>query len=206
MLDRLIDLVDRLGTWGYLVVFVVVVLECQALLGLFMPGESLVVAAGLLSSLGYLRPTTVIVVAALAAILGDSISYELGRWLGRPWLLKPRRWLRLRPEHVARVEGFFERHGAKSVVAGHFMHVLRALMPFVAGMSHMRYSRFLVFNAIGCVAWATVFVLLGYFVGESWHLIAGWIGGLSAAVVGLLLLAAAAGWWWRRRKRRRDAL
>ena len=196
MLDSLIDLANHLGAWGYLIIFLVVVLECQALLGLFMPGESLVIAGGFLASQGVFDRWTLIGVVAFAAILGDSISFEMGRQLKRDWLLKPRRWFRMRPEHLARVETFFRRHGAKSVFAGHFLHVLRAGMPFVAGMSRMHYPRFLVFNAAGCVVWATIFVLVGYYAGASWSLMVDRIGRAGIVIEGVLLLAAGLGWWW----------
>lgn len=202
MLDRLIDWVDRLGPWGYAIVFVVVALECQALLGLFMPGESLVVAAGFFASQDVLDRADLIVVVTLAAIVGDSISFELGRQLKRDWLLKPRRWFRLRPEQLARVESFFWRHGGPAVFAGHFLHVMRALMPFVAGMARMRYVRFLVFNAAGCAVWATAFVLVGYYAGASRSLVTGRIGCVGAVVVGALALAVVGMWFWRKRHSR----
>lgn len=196
MLENLIDRVGQMGAWGYGAVCVVVALECQALLGLFMPGESLVIAGGFLASQGVFDRWTLIGVVAFAAIVGDSISFEMGRHFKRDWLLKPRRWFRLRPEQLARVETFFRRHGAKSVFAGHFLHLLRAGMPFVAGMSRMHYPRFLVFNAAGCVFWATIFVLFGYYAGASWSLMVDRIGRAGIAIVGALLLAVGLGWWW----------
>ena len=195
MLDRLINLANHLGAWGYLIIFLVVVLECQALLGLFIPGESLVIAGGFLAAQGVFEPYTLIVGVSLAAILGDSISFELGRRLGRAWLVSPRR-LRLWPKLLSRVETFFHRHGDKSVFAGHFLHVMRALMPFVAGMSRMNYPRFLVFNTAGCVVWATFFVLLGYFVGASWVWVAKWVGHAGAVIAGVLVLVMVWVWFW----------
>jgi len=88
MLDYLISFVGRLGHWGYLVIFLIVALECQPLLGLVMPGESLVLVGGFFAGQGLLDPGVLIFVISIAAILGDSISYELGRYLGRGWLLK----------------------------------------------------------------------------------------------------------------------
>lgn len=197
MLNHLIDFVGHLGHWGYLVIFIVVALECQALLGLFMPGESLVLVGGFFAEQRLLDLRVLIFVISSAAILGDSIGYELGRHLGRGWLLIHGRRFGLRQEHLDRVDGFFVRHGGKAVFGSHFLHLLRALMPFVAGARRLRYVKFLLFNAVGCIVWATVFASLGYLTGETWRVAAKWIGAASEIVGGALLLAIALGWLWR---------
>jgi undecaprenyl-diphosphatase len=197
MLDYVINFAGTLGHWSYLVIFIVVVLECQALLGLVMPGESLVLAGGFFAGQGVLNPWVLICVISIAAIIGDSIGYELGRILGRGWLLKLGGRFGLRQEHLNRADGFFARHGGKAVFGGHFLHLLRSLMPFVAGERRMRYQKFLLFNSIGCIVWASVFVLLGYVAGESWRAAAKWIGIASEIVGGALLLTIAAVMLWR---------
>ncbi len=206
MLDHLINIAGRLGHWGYLVVFLVLALECLPLLGFVMPGESLVLMGGFLAGQGVLDPGVLILVISLAAILGDSISYELGRHLGQEWLLQHGRRFGLRQEHLERVDGFFVRHGGKAVCGGHFLHLLRALMPFVAGARRMRYLKFLLFNAVGCIVWATVFVWLGYFAGASWRVAAKWIGRGSEIAGGALLLVFVLGWLWRWLGRHEDAV
>jgi len=197
MLDHLINLVGHLGHWGYLVIFVVVALECQPVLGIVMPGESLVMVGGFFAGQGLLDLWGLVFVIAVAAIIGDSIGYELGRHWGQEWLLKHGRRFGLRQKHLDRVDGFFVRHGGKAVFGSHFLHLLRALMPFVAGSHRMHYPRFLLFNAVGCIIWATTFVLLGYFVGTSWRVVATWIGRTSAIIGGALLLVLAWVWLWR---------
>lgn len=197
MLDYLINIVGGLGHWGYLVIFLVLALECQPLLGFIVPGESLVLLSGFLAGEGLLDPGVVIFVISVAAILGDSVGYELGLHLGREWLLKQGKRFGLRQEHLDRADGFFVRHGAQAVFGGHFMHLLRALMPFVAGARHMRYRRFFLFNAAGCILWASVFVCLGYAAGESWRVAAKWIGRGSEIAGGALLLAITLSWLWR---------
>ena len=199
MIDRLIQIVARVGHWGYLIIFVVVVLECQALLGFFMPGESLVMVGGFFAAQGDLNPGLLIVVVAVAAMVGDNISFELGRHFGRGWILAHGARFGLRPERLDRVDRFFDRHGGQAVFTGHFLHVLRALMPFVAGTRHMRYWRFLAYNSAGCVVWAAIFVYVGYFVGESWRVVEKWLGRAGALVAGVLLVAILAGSIWRRR-------
>lgn len=196
MLDSLTHFISLFGFWGYLVIFVIVALECQAILGLFMPGESLVLIAGFLAQQGTFDPGVLAFVIAAAAILGDSIGYELGRRLGLGWLIQSGRRFGLRQESLDRVDRFIARHGGKAVFAGHFMHMMRALMPFIAGASRMRYRQFLVFNAAGCILWATAFVAIGYFAGASWRVAARWIGRASEIIGGAILLAIALGWLW----------
>lgn len=197
MLDGLTHFISDCGSWGYMVVFVIVVLECQAILGLFMPGESLVLIAGFLAQQGIFEPGSLVFVIAVAAILGDSIGYELGRHLGLGWLIQSGRRVGLRQESLDRVDRFFARHGGKAVFASHFMHMMRALMPFIAGASRMRYRQFLVFNAAGCIVWTTTFIAIGYFLGESWQVAAKWIGHASEIIGGAILLAILLGWLWR---------
>ena len=197
MFDNVINFVSLIGHWGYLVIFLIVMLECQALLGLFMPGESLVLAGGFLAEQGLFDPGVLIFVISAAAILGDSIGYELGRHLGRGWLIKQGRRLWFHQEHLDRVDRFLEQHGRKAVFASHFMHLMRAMMPFAAGASRMRYWRFLIFNAGGCIVWAATFITLGYFVGTSWQVAAKWVGRASEIIGGALLLTIALGWLWR---------
>ncbi len=197
MLDHLIKIAGGLGHWAYLVIFIVAVLECQALLGLVMPGESLVLVGGFFAEQGLLDLSTLIFVVSIAAILGDSIGYEFGRHLGQEWLLKRGARFGLRQEHLNRVDDFFVHHGGKSVFGSHFLHLLRSLMPFVAGVRRMHYLKFLLFNAMGCIVWATVYVVLGYLAGASWRIAAQWIGHASEIAGGALLFAIALGWTWR---------
>lgn len=196
MLDSLTHFISLFGSWGYLVVFGIVALECQAILGLFIPGESLVLVAGFLAQQGIFDLGDLIFVIAAAAILGDSIGYKLGRHLGLKWLIQSGRRFGLRQESLNRVDQFFTRHGGKAVFASHFMHMMRALMPFIAGASRMRYRQFLVFNAAGCIVWASTFVAIGYFLGASWQVAAKWIGRASQIIGGAILLAIVMGWLW----------
>jgi undecaprenyl-diphosphatase len=197
MLEYLINFAGHLGHWGYLVIFLVVVLECQALLGLVMPGESLVLAGGFFASQGLFDPLLLVIVISSAAIIGDSIGYELGRRLGRDWLLKHGKRFGLCQEYLNRVDLFFERHGGKAVFTGHFLHLLRSMMPFVAGDCRMRYQKFFVFNALGCIVWSSMFVSLGYLAGESWRVAANWVGVAGEIIGGTLLLAITLVWLWR---------
>ncbi len=196
-LEYLVDLTARLGQWGYLIVFLVVMLESQALLGFFMPGESFVLLGGFLAGRGVLDLDALILTIFMAATVGDSIGFVLGQHLGREWLVRHGRWIGLSEHHLEKVESYFQRHGGKSVFASHFMHLLRALIPFMAGASGMTYWRFVLYNAIGCALWAGTFALLGYFFGQSWDMLEKWIGRAGEIVGVVLLLVLALGWLWR---------
>jgi undecaprenyl-diphosphatase len=135
MVDALIDLAARLGTWGYLVIFAAAVLEASAFLGLVVPGETIVIASGFLAWQGLFDVRDVIIVATIGAIIGDSIGYELGRHFGRPWLLSHGRYIGLTPRRVRRVDAFFERHGGKAVLLGRFVGIVRALAHFISSTS-----------------------------------------------------------------------
>ena len=191
MLDRIIYAVDHLGYWGFVIVFLVVLTECQAVIGLLVPGESLVLASGFMAAQGLFGISDLILVVATAAIVGDSISFELGRRLGRDWLLRRGRRFGITSRRLDKVEAFFPRHGGKAVFLSHFLHLGRALMPFLAGASKMHYRRFFSYNAAGCLVWASIFVVLGYIAGESWRLVEKWIG-RAGLLFGLLPIIVSA--------------
>ena len=163
-----------------------------------MPGETIVVAGGMLASFGVLQLPQTMVVAVAGALTGDNVGYWLGRRLGRPWLerMLGKRRAGARSSILARVDDLFTRHGGKAVLIGRFIGFLRALAPFVAGASRMPYSRFVVCNAIGATCWGICFVLLGYFLGSSWTLVERWLGRVGV-VTGLVVIAATV-WWLRR--------
>lgn len=197
MLQYLIHLIERLGHWGYLVIFVSATLESAAFLGLVIPGESLVLVAGFLAAQGLLDLDVLIVTVAVGAALGDSIGYEMGRRMGRPALIHYGSRFGLTDASVGKADAFFVKHGNKTVFLGRFVGFARALVPFLAGSSHMPYRQFLPYNAIGAVLWASAVTLLGYFLGESWHSAERWIGRGSAVIGGLLLFAILLVWLWR---------
>lgn len=203
MLQYLLDLVGRLGHWGYAIVFVAAMLESAAFTGLFVPGESLVLASGFLAHLGVLNLDAVIAAAAIGATVGDNIGYQLGDRLGRTWLLHYGGRVGLRPADLARAEAFFVRYGGKAVFFGRFIGFARALVPFVAGATRMPYRRFLIYNALGAILWTVGFVFLGYALGASWRRAEAWIGRAGTVVVGAVILAVVVTRVWRRRARRR---
>lgn len=188
MLDHLAQLIGQSGIWGYFLIFLVVLLECQPLFGLFMPGESAVVLAGFLAGQSLLDPFVLIAVVTGAAATGDSIGFELGRRYGKDWLVKWEGKFGVQQTRLGRVEAFFHAHGGKAVFAGHFTHVMRAMMSFVAGTSRMSSWKFLLCNAMGCFVWSICFVLAGYLAGEHWQLVSKWLGRTGEFVLLVIIL------------------
>ncbi len=188
MIDHFIAWVSGIGPWAYVAIFLVVSLESAAFLGFLMPGETLVFLGGFLAARGILDLKLLIPLVATAAILGDSVGYELGRLLQKSWFLRYGRWLGLREEHWKRIEDFFQRHGGKTVFLARFSAFFRILVPFFAGAVGLRYLHFLLFNVLGGILWAATSVSIGYLAGESWREVEHWIG-RGALLVAILILA-----------------
>jgi membrane-associated protein len=153
--------------------------------GLPIPGETSLLASAVLASDGRLALPLVIAVAAGAAIAGDNVGYLIGRRGGRWLLARPGRWEQQRRRLLAQGEAFFERHGGKAVFLARWAPGLRVTGAWMAGAGQMRWSRFLVWNALGGAAWASTIALAGFFLGKTASAIAG-----SAGVAVLVLVAA----------------
>lgn len=194
MLEYLTDLITRLGQWSYLLIFAVATAESAAFLGLLVPGESVVLIAGFLAGQGVLDLDALIVTVTLGATLADNLGYELGRRLGRPWAARHGTRFGLDDERLRKADAFFGRHGGKAVFLGRFVGFARALVPFIAGSTRMRYAGFLLYNALGASLWTMTVVLLGYFVGR---LAERWIGKASAVLAAGLLMVLVLAWLWR---------
>ncbi|MCL5942617.1 MAG: bifunctional DedA family/phosphatase PAP2 family protein [Actinobacteria bacterium] len=181
------------GQWGLWIVFAVAFLETSAMVGLLVPGETVVLLAGALAAQGVLDLGDLLVVVAVAAILGDSVGYLLGRRLGREYVLRHPRLFRVKSHHFERVDRYFGRHGGKTIMLGRWVGFLRSLAPFIAGSARMPYGRFLLFNVVGGVTWAVSITLLGFVFGKSYHLVEKWLGRVSLF---LLLFAVTAVFFW----------
>lgn len=169
-------------------------------MGIPLPGETALITASVLAHDGTLRIELVIAVAAAGAIIGDNIGYLIGRGPGRRLLERPGRRQAQRREALARGEQFFERHGAKAVFLGRWVAVLRIWAAWIAGMTGMPWRTFLFWNALGGIAWAICFGVIGYLAGEAAARVIARVGVAAAIVIGLLALAA-----WIVVRRRRHA-
>lgn len=170
--------------------------------GVPLPGEASLIAAAVLASQGHLSLPVVIVLAAAAAIVGDNVGYLIGRRGGRWLLTRPGRWQQRRSVLLERGEAFFEHHGPKAVFFGRWLPWLRVTAAWLAGANRMRWPRFLFWNALGGVAWATSVGAAAYFLGKA---AAPLLGAVGIAGVVLVVLAASTILFVRRLRRRRVA-
>lgn len=173
----------------YLLVFVLPFVECSLFVGFLFPGETALLLGGVLASRGEVDVVTLCVLATLGAVLGDSIGYLVGRRFGPS--LQRSRLGRVVGERRWRVaEAFLRRRGGPAVFLGRFTALLRALVPSAAGMAHLPYRSFLLWNAVGGLVWANGSVLAGYAAGSSYTRVEGYLGRGALALTGLVVLAA----------------
>ena len=158
---------SKLGKLTYLFVGLAAFLETGAFIGLVAPGETVVLLAGAVAGQGETSVVLTIGIVWVCSFSGDSVSFLLGRRLGRGFILRHGPKVRITEERFARVEDYFSRHGGKTILIGRFIGLVRALAPFIAGSSEMRYSNFLPFSVLGTGLWSAGYVLLGYFASRS---------------------------------------
>jgi membrane-associated protein len=166
--DHLKELVQSYGTWTYAILFLIIFAETGIVIAPFLPGDSLLFAAGAVAALktdtGGLDVSVLCMLLIVAAILGDTANYHIGYFLG-PRVFKNPKSFWLNSKHLDRTQEFFDRYGGKTIILARFLPIVRTLAPFVAGVGKMNYGRFLLFNVVGAVVWVLTFVLLGYFFG-----------------------------------------
>jgi len=157
---------DSLIQWGgYTVLFAIVFAETGLLIGFFLPGDSLLVTAGLVASAGALNIWWLNVILIVAAVVGDSTGYAIGRRLG-PRLFTRQKSLLFNPAHVERTRHFYERYGAKTIVIARFVPIVRTFAPVLAGVGEMEYRRFVFYNVAGGVGWVVSMTSAGYLMGQ----------------------------------------
>ena len=157
-------IIAQIGGWSYLLLFLIIFAETGLVITPFLPGDSLLFVAGALAGKGMLNIAFLFIILSAAAILGDTINYWLGSWIGAKAF--DGRFRFLKPEHLEKTHRFFEKHGGKAVVLGRFVPLMRTFVPFVAGMGSMNYGRFITYNILGGVLWVSIFLFGGYFFGS----------------------------------------
>lgn len=198
MVQKVVDVL--LGVPPALALLIIAALvfgEAALFFGFVLPGETAVLYGGVLAAAGKVSVALVLLVVIVAAVVGDSVGFEVGRKLGPRIVRAP--VLRRHPDRVAAAQGYLRRRGGRAVVAGRWTAFLRAVMPALAGASRMEYPRFLAFNALGGVLWGTACVLLGYFAAHSLSRVTHYLGVTSGVIVVLIVLGLA--WAWHRRSR-----
>jgi len=165
-LDKhLAEVIQAYGAWTYALLFAIVFLETGLVVTPLLPGDSLLFAAGSFAALGALDVGTVFLLLSAAAILGDTVNYAIGAYLGPKVFHYPKSRF-FNPDHLRKTHEFYERYGGKTIVIARFVPIIRTFAPFVAGIGAMSYGRFLAYNVVGGILWVAVCVFAGYFFGN----------------------------------------
>ena len=164
--DHLHALLEAWGPWTYVILFAIILCETGLVVMPFLPGDSLLFAAGAMAALypDDLGLVPLLVLLSIAAILGDTINYSLGRWIG-PRAFSLNTWF-LKHDHLEKAQAFYHRHGGKTIVLARFVPIVRTFAPFVAGVGKMHYPTFLWFNVVGGLLWVGLCTVAGYFFGN----------------------------------------
>jgi membrane-associated protein len=196
--EHLREVVNDYGTWTYLVLFVIVFCETGLVVTPILPGDSLLFAAGAIAALGSLNPHLLVVLLTIAAILGDAVNYQIGRYIG-PAVFKKEDSRFFKKAHLEKTHAFYERYGGKTIIIARFVPIVRTFAPFIAGVGQMSYRQFALYNVIGAILWVVIGVYAGYLFGglqivkENFSLI-------IIAIVGISLLPALIEIWRAKRE------
>ncbi len=156
-------IIRQYGIWTYAILFLIIFVETGLVVMPLLPGDSLLFAAGTFAARGSLSPHMLFLLLTVAAILGDTVNYWIGHYVGP----RAQRGLRfVRQEYLDRTHAFYEKHGGKTIIIARFMPIVRTFAPFVAGIGAMEYGRFLLYNVVGAVLWISIFVYGGYYFGN----------------------------------------
>ncbi len=195
MVDRIVEFLRPYlsAPWGYLIVGAATFLENSVGAGVIIPGETLVIIGGFYARIGNLWLPWVIVAALVGAVLGDNVGYLIGRRYGRGLLERHGHRLFVTPERLERADGYYRRHGGKTVFLGRFVPVVRSVGCILAGIAHMPWRRFFVYDLAGAFVWAAGHSILGYAIGASYERWKKYLtpGGVVFLVVLLLLVGGA---------------
>lgn len=165
-LDKHLDDVCRnYGTWTYAILLAIIFCETGLVVTPFLPGDSLLFAAGAMSAKGSLDPWLLFLLLSVAAVVGDGVNYAIGKFLGPKVLKNPNSRI-FKKEYLDKTHAFYEKYGGKTIIIARFVPIVRTFAPFVAGVGTMTYSRFFAYNVIGGVAWVAICLFAGYFFGN----------------------------------------
>lgn len=162
---HLLALVQDYGVWVYAILFLIIYSETGLVIAPFLPGDSLLFVAGALCGMGALQLEWLVPLLMLAAFSGDNTNYWVGRLVGMQ-LLKRAGGRLIRREHIDKTHAFYERHGGKTVILARFLPIIRTFAPFVAGIGMMRYRKFVLFSALGSMAWISSLTVAGFLFGN----------------------------------------
>lgn len=164
-LDKhLLTLVTDYKSWVYLILFLIIFCETGLVVAPLLPGDSLLFAAGAIAALGTMNIWLLVVILCVAAILGDSVNYGIGKFIGIKVFEKNYRFIN--KKHLLKANAFYEKHGGKTIIIARFVPIVRTFAPFVAGIARMNYPRFLTYNIFGGLLWVFLCTFAGYFFGN----------------------------------------
>jgi len=163
--ESLLAITSAYGYLIYILIFIIIFAETGLVIMPFLPGDSLLFAAGALASLGSLNLTALLVIITIAAILGDTINYTIGHFFG-PKIFRKETGLFFNKKYLLKTEKFYEKNGPKTIILARFIPIIRTFAPFVAGIGNMNYPKFLTYNIIGGIAWVFIFIIAGYLFGN----------------------------------------
>ncbi len=158
------EIISNYGAWTYGILFFVIFMETGFVVTPFLPGDSLLFAAGTFAALGSLNPFYLFLLLTVAAILGDTVNYSIGKYIGPRAFSGDIKFLK--QEHLDKTQEFYKKHGGKAIILARFIPIIRTFAPFVAGIGTMKYRKFIAYNVIGGIAWVAIFTFLGYFFGN----------------------------------------
>lgn len=181
---HLVKMVAQYGLWIYAILFAIIFCETGLVVTPILPGDSLLFVAGAVAATGEMNVHLLVVLLIAAAILGNTVNYAIGRWLGKRFFTDRGSKL-LNPQHLEKANAFYERHGGKAIVISRFLPIVRTYVPFVAGMGGMHAARYTAFNVAGAVLWVGLLTYLGFFFGNI-----SWIrGNLTAIILGIIAVS-----------------
>ncbi len=157
--------INNYGALVYLILFAVIFCETGLVFLPFLPGDSLIFAAGTFAGIGQLNFWFLMILIILAAIIGDTVNYEIGKHFGRK-LLDNKKFTIVKKENLDKADALIAKYGSLAVFIARFMPIIRTIVPFVVGMGKLDYKKFITFNALGGITWVTLFLCLGYFFGN----------------------------------------
>lgn len=192
--EHLANIINQYGTWTYAILFLIIFMETGFVVTPFLPGDSLLFAAGTFAALGSLNVWLLILLLIIAAIAGDTVNYWIGHYLGdRAYNI---RWIK--KEYLDRTHAFFEKHGGKTIFLARFVPIVRTFAPFVAGMGKMSYRYFFSYNVFGGIVWVLLFTLLGFFFGNIPFVKANF----ELVIIAIILISVVPAVWeaWKARK------
>lgn len=195
-------IIQQYGVWTYLILFVIIFCETGLVFTPFLPGDSLLFAAGTFAAFGWLNIWVLLILLSVAAILGDTVNYWIGHWFGEK--LFDGRFRMLKPQHLEKTHHFYEKYGGKTIILARFVPIVRTFAPFVAGVGAMTYGKFISYNVAGGILWVSIFTLAGYFFGgvrfvqENFEFVV-------VAIILISVMPAVYEWWAERRRQRRAA-